>query len=487
MGSLLDVCITLWPGCIVEKNRHTVAMNNWSWRTSIRPRARLLVMVALGLLLLQQALLWWIYYHAGAKQLAGDEVQYLAAARAVLAGGPWHPSHIWPPGQSLLIASMQVLFGSAIMPIQLVQTILFLGCGGLLWRLWRRLGGSRLAAAFAAALFLLNPSDAAYAHYLWPEIPHLFCMLLTLNLLLRDPQKSTVARPHLALLAGLSLGLALIFKSLLAVFWPLLMLCFFESWRPLRLQWKSVAAFLLGVLLITAPALIAGHRNTGHWSIADSSVFNLVAGLSDRARNDYVDEPVGNLFGQYLNSGTTADQRNAWAYQQLQQRLQDTPPLELIEQQFSRQYFRLFESKTLLLTQLPGPACAGYMGAYHDTPPGAIFVLRWSSHLLHTLILVGFAFGLCLWREWRTLWLWLLLTSVGYQLALYSGLHVKARFLLPMIPLFCCFAGEVYARIFQRDTRLVITPMRLLAASLLAMTLLFLAFAGPWIDGYCRS
>ncbi len=453
----------------------------------MKPRTYLFVIPALVLLLLQQALLWWIYYHAGAKQLVGDELQYLAAARAVLAGGPWHPSHIWPPGQPLLIASMQVLFGSAIVPIQLLQTVLFLGSGGLLWRLWRKLGGSYLAAAFAAGLFLLNPSDAAYAHDLWPEIPHLFCMLLTLNLLLRDPQKNTVAGPHRALFAGLSLGLALIFKSLLVAFWPLLLLCFFESWRPLRLQWKSVATFLLGIFIITAPALIAGHRNTGHWSIADSSLFNLVAGLSDRARNDYVDEPVGNLFGQYLNSGTTADQRNAWASQQLHQQLHDTPPLELLEQPFARQYFRLFESKTLLLTQLPGPACAGYVGAYHDTPPGAIFVLRWSSHLLHALILVGFAFGLCLWREWRYMWLWLLLASVGYQLALYSGLHVKARYLLPMIPVFCCFAGEVYARIFQRDTRLAVTPMRVLAASLLAMTLLFLAFAGPWIDGYCHG
>ena len=119
----------------------------------MKPRTYLFVIPALVLLLLQQALLWWIYYHAGAKQLVGDELQYLAAARAVLAGGPWHPSHIWPPGQPLLIASMQVLFGSAIVPIQLLQTVLFLGSGGLLWRLWRKLGGLEFTPALARPTF----------------------------------------------------------------------------------------------------------------------------------------------------------------------------------------------------------------------------------------------------------------------------------------------------------------------------------------------
>jgi len=116
--------------------------------------------------------------------------------------------------------------------------------------------------------------------------------------------------------------------------------------------------------------------------------------------------------------------------------------------------------------------------------------VRWSSHAAHALMLTGFAFGLCLWRRWRTLAPWLLLAFVGYQVALYSGLHVQARYLLPMVPVFCVFAGAALARVARASEIsevVVATPLRLALGAALAALLLWLAFAGPFLDGYCRT
>jgi hypothetical protein len=442
-------------------------------------RARAFAFVALAIFVAEQVLLWSLYYTGRGKVLLGDEVRYLETARAILAGGAWHPSEIWPPAQPLFIAAL----GASLVGVQIVQSLLFVACGVLVARLAKKLTGDSTAAVIAASLFLLNPDTAAYAHWLWPEMPHLFVMLLALDLLLvHAPSRFN------AFVAGVLIGLALLFKSVLTLFWPLLLLAFVET-KPMRVRWREAALFVVALGIAVAPALIAGHRNTGHWSIADSSTINLLLGLEDTTRNDYVPGASANRFAEYLASGATPDERNAWAWQQIHAHLDATPPLAIAKEQLDRQYFRLFEAKTLLLTQLPGPACAGYRGAYRDAPLAAIGVARWSSHAAHALMLASFAFGLCLWRRWRTLAPWLLLALVGYQLALYAGLHAQARYLLAMVPVFCVFGGAALARVARASDiseAIVATPLRLALGAALAALLLWLAFAGPFLDGYCR-
>ena len=443
-----------------------------------------LLAVAGALLILQQVLLWWLYYHYGAKQLVGDETRYWSLAHEILGGAAWHPSDTWPPAQPLFIALTLLVGGDSLLPVQIVQTLLFFGCGLLVFVVWRRISGNPLAAGIAAALFVLAPSNAAYAQYLWPEVPHLFLVLAAFALLLQVP-----VRTPAALAAGVAVGVALLFKSLLAAFWPLLLACFVVSWRPLRMNLHTAAAFVLALAVTVAPALVAGHRNSGHWRIADSSAINLLIGLRVPDRNDYIAWPGSNLFQEYIASGADSDQRNAWAWSEIGAEVEETPLPALVWRQLAKQYFRLFESKTLLVGQLPGPACAGYLGAYPDVPGWLALIVRWSSHLFHALILAGFAFGLCMQRSWRRLGLWLLLGFLGYQLAIYLGLLAIARYLLPMMPVMCGFAGDAYARLAGADAGdgASFTRLRLLAGSLLAALLLFLAFAAPWIDGYCRS
>lgn len=445
------------------------------------PRAAWLALLTVALIV-QQAMLWWLYYHAGAKQLVGDEGRYWNTAHDILAGGPWHPSDIWPPGQPLFMAIVLALGGDSVLAVQVVQTLLFLGCALLLWDLWKRLSGSALAAAIAAALFVLDPSDAAYAHYLWPEITHLFLLLAAFDLLLARRVDNLRAVG-----GGACIGLALTFKSLLMAFWPLLLVCFVVRWRPLQVQWRAAALFVAALALTVAPAVVGGHRNTGHWAIADSSAINLLIGLGVPQRNDYIVTEGWTPFEDYMASGATSDARNAWAWRQIDDKLQADGPVTLLARQLRKQYFRLFESKTLLLSQLPGPACAGYLGAYQETPRWLALLVRWSSHAFQALILAGFAFGLCLLRRWRETGVLLLLAFVAYQLALYLGLLVIGRYLLPLMPVFCGFAGNALAHALRRDAGAQTTWPRLAAGALLAALLLGLAFAGPWLDGYCRA
>ncbi|MFZ1797214.1 MAG: glycosyltransferase family 39 protein, partial [Dokdonella sp.] len=159
-------------------------------------------LLAAAWLLLNAALLW-MYYNPAQKPLVGDEFDYQRRALALLAGQPLPELFIWPPGQTWFLAAIQALFGSHLLIVQLVQIVLLAFCAFLLARLWKTLDNAR-AAWLALTIFLLNPASLAYAHWLWPEVPYLACLLGALVLLL-----TFSARPHLrALLAGLLIGLA---------------------------------------------------------------------------------------------------------------------------------------------------------------------------------------------------------------------------------------------------------------------------------------
>jgi len=59
-----------------------------------------------------------------------------------------------------------------------------------------------------------------------------------------------------------------------------------------------------------------------------------------------------------------------------------------------------------------------------------------------------------------------------------------------MVPVFCVFAGAAFARVVRADAvtdAIVATPLRLALGAALAALLLWLAFGGPFLDGYCRA
>lgn len=447
-------------------------------------RRRLAAAAFVVLFALSQALLWSAYYAWGAKRLIGDEGAYQRFALAILDGAAWMPSTIWPPLQSLLLASVYALAGAHLIAAQLLQTLLFVLCGALLRDLWRQLGGSVAAANTAAALFLLSPATAAYAQWLWPEIPHLFLLLAALCLLARP------ARPLCAFAAGACVGLALLAKSLLSAFWPAFLLVFLGARRP-WLQWRPAALFVLALSLVTAPALMHGWREYGRPMIADSSIYNLWVGLTDRWRSDYVQDMGGKTLPDFLASGATPQERNAVYLDKVRTLVAERGLVSVLADQFGRQYFRLFSAKTPLVSQLPGPACAGHLSVYR-TPPWLTTTLDVANDLFHALTLAAAAFGLACWRRRPDRLAVVAALFLAYQLALFALIHVKARFLLPMLPLLCGFAGSflaaLRARAPSRDAEAIaLTPLRLALGAALAALLLFLAFAGPALDRLCAS
>ncbi|MFO1506963.1 MAG: hypothetical protein U1F23_07760 [Lysobacterales bacterium] len=430
-----------------------------------------------------QALVWSAYWADGGKGLVGDESGYQARAVAIVHGGPWITGSIWPPLQSLWLAALYAITGIHILAAQIVQMAMFFGCAALLRTLWRRLGGSVRAANIAAALFLLNPANAAYATWLWPEVPHLLLVLVAFVLLLGPRPGSAQSA-----IAGAAVGLALLAKSLLTPFWPVFGIAFVD-WRARSVRVSGVLLFATGIAVVTAPALVHGWRTWGRPMIADSSVYNVWVGLTDTERSDYIDDHGGEMLSAFLASGTTPQERNAAYLRKIGDLVGAQGIQRTLEQQASRQYFRLFSAKTPFASQLPGAACAGRLSAYHVGPVFGASLLALND-LFHALMLVAAAFGVACWR-----WRWsrgnvLMAAFIGYQLALMLIVHVKARFLFPMIPFLCGFAGSVLAVPAERrrgsvNPALVVTAPRLAIGLALAALLLFLAFAGPWLDHDC--
>lgn len=456
-------------------------------------RRRLLAAAFLLLFLASQTLLWQAYYGAGAKALIGDEQAYHATALAILAGGSWMPSSIWPPLQPLFIAAIYAVCGVHLLAVQLVQTLLFIACAALLRDLWRQLGGSVAAANVAAALWLLNPATAAYAQWLWPEMLHLFLLLAAFCLLARP---LSAAR---AFVAGICIGLAILAKSLLSMFWPFLLLAFVRFERP-RASLRPALVFVLGLALVTTPALLHGWREYGKPMIADSSIYNLWIGLTDDARSDYVADMGGVTLPAFLASGTTPQQRNAVYLDKVRELVHQRGIVALTQERISRQYFRLFSAKTSLSSQLPGPVCAGHLSAYRSAP-WLTATLTLAGDASHALLLLAAAFGIACWRRRPDRMLLIVALFFAYQLALFALIHVKARFLLPMLPFLCGFAGSFLVAWRRRSAAVVdgtivpepasatqrLTPVRLATGALLAALLLFLAFAGPALDHLCAG
>jgi 4-amino-4-deoxy-L-arabinose transferase-like glycosyltransferase len=426
--------------------------------------------------------LLWIYYAPATKVLVGDEFDYNQRALALLAGKPMPELFIWPPGQTGFIALVYRVFGAHVLAVQLVQMAVLALCAILLVRLWKTLDDSRAALA-AGALFLLNPSTLAHAHWLWPEVTHLACLLGALVLLLTLP-----GRPRLrAFLAGLLIGLSLLFKSLLGGFWPIFLLFFLgRGERGYSYAWMAALAFVAGMLLPISPALWKGQLETGRPLIADSSMYNLEVGIRDTRRSDYIDEAGLPALTAFLDSASTPQQRNAMALDRIRSVVAEHGIVNVMAERLGTQYFRLFNAKTLLVSQLPGPACAGQLGAYGPSALAAPLTVL--AYVTHSATLVLGAFGIALWRRWRRPLAAFLGLFLVYQLLLYAGLHVMQRYLFQMLPVLCGFAGSFLVGVGRREHRsevLVLSRWRVALGAGLALLLLGLAWLGPILDGNC--
>lgn len=381
---------------------------------------------------------------AAPRPLFGDELTYHAAAGRLLAFGAADLDPLWPPLYPWFLAPLLALGGGSLFWVRAVQLALLGLAAFLLADLGKRWTGLHEAGALAAFLLLADPQVAAFAHYLWPETLHLALFLTALWMLVQAGEGKSRSTWIWAVGAGLALGLALLTKSLLAPFLPLLL-------APLALAADRRRGFLAaGLALLTAAAVVApatwtNHRRGHGWVIADSSRFNLWVGLNDTSRRNLVGEIVGDEYQRYQESAATLPERNRILSSRIRALVEERGWPALLAAQLGRQPFRLFDKDSFFTDQLPGGALAARGFGYRDVPPALAAVLRGWSYLLYgaVLALAGWGFFRIVHRA--SPWWRVLLAFLAGNLVLFLFFHVKTRYRVQFLPVLDLYAAVAIA------------------------------------------
>lgn len=416
--------------------------------------------------------LWWLDGHPSRRVLWGDETGYVASAGKLLAGDPgWWPEPLWPPFYPQFLAGVGWFLGPSTAAVAVVQTLLLAAAAVLLGDLTRRLTGSRAAGVAAAALTLGYPPLAAFSHYLWPEVLHLFLFAALLWLL--------VARwrsPGWCAVAGVVLGLALLSKSLLLPFVPVLLVA--AAWRSRAVE--ALPRFALVLVLAgatVAPTLLANQRRIGSATLGSSAAFNLWVGLNDVGRESFRHDVVWPEYQQWQASAETYGGRERVLRTKIRALVRDRGVIPTLEGQLAKQYFRLFDAGCYLIDQLPGGAAqrqsnAGYLGL----GPGSTRLVSAVTRVTILGLLVAVPLGLVIGGCTRNRWVRVLVLFLLYNLLLFLGLHVKTRYRIQMLPAAFVAVGCLVAW-FEAGMRPRPSVARLAGAGAVAAVLLWFALA----------
>ena len=418
-----------------------------------------------------------------ARKIAGDEESYLQWATEIIAGEELPREALRPSRYPYFVAA--ILAVSSPLAVFLVQTALLVATAFLLADLTRRLSGSRLAGAVAGALVVAYPPLVAFAHYFWPEVPHLFCFIAALWILVAGDRKLPW---YLA--AGVLLGLAVLTKSILEPFIVVLLF-------PLVLQGTRRERILRPALVLAGLAVIAGPAFVVSWQRGQPlgstpATFNIWVGLNDSSRRNFVDEIAYPESLRWEASAPTVAERDAILRQKIRDLVRERGFLRLLGRQLGRQYFRLFDKDSFLADMLPGGAMAATHRGYDRPSPAVVVLVNGVSYVLYGAVLVAAVCGIAVCPPRGRAWLWVILAFLAYNLALFLVLHVKTRYRVQFLPFLFLYAGCATA---WATARLGLNPVEaeeiwqekvdrgaLAAAGLVALVLLFFAFGGPLID-----
>ena len=450
--------------------------------------------IPVGLVFLTlQLVLFWIEWWPAPRRLWGDEILYATVAERIAAGLPVAMDLLWPTFYAHALvpfARLGALTGDAVgagrFAVQAVQLVLLVASAAALRDLVRRISGSPRAGDAAAALLLLDAQIAAFALYLWPEVLHLACVLGALWLLVAHGD-----RPIAALASGALLGAALLAKTVLLPFLPILGLAVVAD-AGLRKGLVRIALVGGVAAAVVMPTVLENGRQHGVYAVGDSSRFNLWVGLNDRSRRDIVDERVDDEYAIWRASGADFAERDAVLEGKIGAFLRERGLLQVLRQQLSRQYFCLFAKDSFLTDQLPGGAIAVQGYGYAPPPPFVAAILRAWSYAFHALALALACVGLALAASAalrrafgpRPAWVAVGVAWIGYTLLLFLGLHVKSRYRIQLWPALDAFAGAAVAWLAARALGvpgplwLAPGPIATAGAVLGALLLFFLSFGG---------
>ncbi|MEE4270503.1 MAG: glycosyltransferase family 39 protein [Thermoanaerobaculales bacterium] len=375
------------------------------------------------------AALWWLDRNPVPRALWGDEKTYLASAMRLLAGDPsWWPEPLWPPLYPQFIAGL-IWTGHSLTAVVVVQVLLLVVSAVLIFDLVRRLTASRPAGVIAACCALGYPPLAAFCHYLWPETLHFFLLVTLIWILVARADRWTWIAG-----AGLVLGLALLTKSLLLPFVPVILIAAVWGSRPSRAV--TTVLLMAGFALATmTPTMVAHSRHSGTPAVGNSAVFNLWVGLNDVGRESFTNDIVWPEYQAWVASSDNPANRDRVLKRRVLDLVRERGIGPVLRNQLAKQYFRLFDAGCYLTDQLPGGAASGRDGSgYVGASPamgevvGAVSV--GSILLLYVAAPAGLMLGGC--RKSR--WVRVLVLFVIYNLALFFWLHVKTRYRIQMLP-----------------------------------------------------
>jgi len=410
----------------------------------------------------------------GPRQLWGDEKVYFKSALAVLQGDPsWWPVPLWPPLYPRFLAGVLAVFGHHQVAITVVQTVLLFIAAAIFGDLVRRWTGAATAGMVAFLLMAGFPPLAAYSRFLWPEVLHLVLASVALWILVvrRD------SPPWLAL-AGIALGLALLTKSLLGPFVPVLLVATFFGDREPRRVFR-LAVVVAAIVVVIGPVIGLQYSRIGIPVIADSSAFNVWVGLNDRGVKSF-DEPVaGKAYREFWEGEGTFAERNARVRRKSMQLVQERGIGSVLRAQFRRQYTRLFDKDSYLTEQVPGGAAVEQGSGYVSLGPRLSAGVRIVSYGTYALLLLTAPLGFLAWPFAERRWPRVLLLFLLYNLALFLVLHVKSRYRIQLLPVFFLGSSAAIAWFeagFTGRISLGTVKGRIASACALSVVLLYLAF-----------
>lgn len=235
-------------------------------RIVLRVAATIVIVVALAFVAVRP--------HGGMSSLSFDSFRYLAGAWSIRDAGAYRdldgkPQQVWPPGTSLLYATLSRVSGVAperlVHPIDLASVAIALIA---FWLLLEASGAGGVAAGIAFAAFGWNGFFLSEANKLWSDPIALALLLGMLACLAHGLRATTLGRATMLLLAADALlALAIVTRyAMIAAVAVAIVAALIVCLRERRRWWLVVVPLLTPLVTIAAFALL--HATRGNRSFA---------------------------------------------------------------------------------------------------------------------------------------------------------------------------------------------------------------------------
>ena len=409
------------------------------WKSDRLLRAVVYAALALHVL---SALFAFFFHYSGISPLQ-DPLEYRTIALNVLQHGTFSiapasanmPDLLRTPGYPLFLAATFLVDSRGLLAILLQQVLLVL-CGVLVYGLLRYFSVSRIISLVLLVFYLLEPQQWFYSLQTMSEVLYTVVFLAAIAWLLLP--KTPISWQRAAGI-GVLLGASVLVKPsgvLVAPFLLLLFLARNDGALLQRFKMMCVAAALAAVVLI--PWVVRNHALTGDWLLSSSGTYNFISGLDTTNQlglHDLVIHPNGPDKGLFNIAYSTA------GYAQIKQ----------IEQQLIRQdgWFNIAERQLMCAPKvwfgqsLYMIASIG-LGSFGAAHAGFFNWLGFAEQAVFLLLFV--AGSACIFFEKKYRWLYAWLFCMVLVTTLITVCNSYSRMLIPLYPVIAIAAGVFFTQ-----------------------------------------